>query len=86
MITDQMRLFTGVVSVQVSAGVGLVSQYNEVWTLWARSLDEATGYASRQALTKYPKGAIVYQGMYDITEIASNKPITPIEGTSHADQ
>lgn len=71
---EEWRLYTGLICIQTRVSPIEINQSNEVWTVWARSQDEAVGHASSQSLLKFPNGAIVHQAMHDITDYAAQKP------------
>lgn len=64
------RFFHGCISVQVRRDALNIDQHNELFAAWHRSEDEALGYWSRTIMKKHPGGTIVWQGVYDITELA----------------
>lgn len=65
-----MRLFSGVVAVQLRPDAFTINQMNEHFCTWNTDEDAARGQWTRITQGKHPGAPICYIGIYDITETA----------------
>lgn len=73
-MTSKPRLYAGIITIRVPKAFGLEDVHVSLYTVWARSKEEAMGKSITTALESHPTGNISNIDMGDITDIANNPP------------